>query len=208
VTSEIRLYVEGGGDQKDTKARLRTAFGAFLEELRDRAREKRVHWSIITCGGRASTFDDYQTALRSHPRAFNVLLVDAEAPVSCDSPWEHLKSRPGDEWDNPGVADKHCHLMVQTMEAWLIADREKLREYYGPGFHENSLPNNPNVEEIAKDALEQALKKATHKTTKGPYHKTRHAPEILERIRPDEVKKRATFCRRLFDTLGSQIDAM
>ena len=208
MVGEIRLYIEGGGDQKDTKARLRTAFGAFLRELRDRAREKRIHWSIITCGGRASTFDDYQTALRSHPRAFNVLLVDAEAPVISDSPWEHLKSRPGDEWDNPGMEDKHCDLMVQTMEAWLIADREKLREYYGQGFQENSLPENPNVEQIAKNVLEEALKNATRNTRKGPYHKTHHAPEILGRIRPTEVKKKATFCSRLFNTLGSQIDAM
>jgi hypothetical protein len=208
MTGEIRVYVEGGGDQKETKARLRTAFGAFLKELRNRAGEKRVHWSIITCGGRTSTFDDYRTALKSHPNAVNVLVVDAEAPVSCDSPWEHLKSRPGDQWHNPGVSDEHCHLMVQAMEAWLIADRERLGEYYGQGFHENSLPNNPNVEQIAKDVLAKALKNATRATRKGPYHKTRHAPEILERIRPDEVKKRATFCRRLFDTLGSQIDAM
>ncbi len=207
MTSEIRLYVEGGGDQKETKAQLRTAFGAFLKEVRDRARKKRIHWSIITCGGRTSTFDDFQTALRSHPDALNVLLVDAEAPVTPGSPWEHLKSRSGDGRDNPGMEDKHCHLMVQTMEAWLIADRERLREYYGQGFRENALPDNPNVEEIDKKILMAALKRATRGTNKKEYHKTRDAPKILERIRPAEVGARASSCRRLFQTLGAEIDA-
>lgn len=207
MTSEIRLYVEGGGDQKDTKARLRTAFGAFLKEVRDRAREKRLRWYIITCGGRTSTFDAYQRALQSNPLAFNVLLVDAEAPVSSDSPWEHLKSRPGDEWDNPGMEDEHCHLMVQAMEAWLVADREKLREYYGQSFHENALPKNPNVEQIDKDALIQALKHATRDSTKREYHKTKHAPEILERIRSSEVRPKARFCDRLFRKLIAEIEA-
>ncbi len=150
------------------------------------------------CGGRSSTFDDYKTALKSHPDALNLLLVDGEAPVNCDSPWDHLKQRPGDEWDNPGVDDKQCHLMVQTMEAWLIADREILAKYYGQDFQDSALPNNPDVEAVGKVTLAKALKQATRKTKKGEYHKTRHAPAILERIRPSEVRSKASFCDRLF----------
>lgn len=207
MTSEIRIYAEGGGDQKETKARLRRGFGEFLAELRARARTKRIHWNIIACGSRTSAFDDYKTALRSHPEALNLLLVDAEGPVTSDSPWEHLRTRPGDQWENPGVQDKHCHLMVQTMETWLIADREKLAEYYGRGFNENALPDNPKVEEIDKDLLMRALGDATRSTKKGSYHKTRHAPEILESIRSEEVNSRASFCQRLFTTLFAEIDA-
>jgi len=96
VIDEIRVYIEGGGDQRSTRARLRRAFGVYLRELRDRARSKRIRWNIIICGGRTSTFDDYQTALETHPDAFNVLLVDSEGPVTCSSPWEHLRNRPGD----------------------------------------------------------------------------------------------------------------
>ncbi|MEE8452221.1 MAG: DUF4276 family protein, partial [Thermoguttaceae bacterium] len=124
--------------------------------------------------------------------------------------WEHLKNRPGDHWDNPGVENEHCHLMVQTMEAWLIADREKFKEYYGQGFQENALPNNPNVEQIGKDTLEDALKRATRNTKKGEYHKTRHAPEILERIRLSEVAtaEKAKHCKRLRDKLLDEIAAV
>ncbi len=206
MVTEIRLYIEGGGDEGRTKNRFRAAFGQFLKELRNHAREKRIRWNIVMCGGRSSAFDDYKTALKSHPNALNLLLVDAEAPVNSDSPWDHLKKRPGDEWDNPGVDDKQCHLMVQTMEAWLIADREKLEEYYGQHFQASALPNNANVETVGKDTLAKALKQATRKTTKGEYHKTRHAPAILERIRPDEVRSKASFCDRLFRTVLEELN--
>ena len=206
MVSEIRLYIEGGGDHRHTKGRLASAFGRFFGELRDRARERRIRWNITVCGGRNSTFDAFKTALDSHPAAFNVLLVDAEARVVHNSPWRHLAGRPGDKWQNPGAEDKHCHLMVQTMEAWLIADRQKLREYYGPHFRENALPNNPNVEQIDKDTLARGLKQATRNTKKGEYHKTRHAPGILENIRLDEVKSRVTFCQRMFDVLIAEMD--
>lgn len=61
------------------------------------------------------------------------------------------------------------------------------------------------MEEIGKKELLKALGSATHKTRKGKYHKTRHAPELLERIRPDVVRKRAPHCERLFDVVGKLI---
>jgi len=207
VRKEIRIYVEGGGrgESRHTNAQFRAAFGDFLSELRDCARAQRIGWKIIACGSRSSAFDDYQTALRAHPHSFNVLLVDSERAVTVDNPWRHLKAHSGDNWDNPGVDDRHCHLMVQTTEAWLIADREKLREYYGRDFHENSLPRNPNVEAVPKDVLERALRDATRNTQKGPYHKGKHAPAILRIVRPSEVKRKAPHCKRLFETLAAEI---
>jgi len=143
VIAKIRFYLEGGGDCKDTRIRLRTAFGAFLSEIRERARSRRIGWQIKVCGGRKAAFDDFSVALRSDPDAFHVLLVDAEGPVVTESPWEHLRRRQQDRWKNPGVEDRQCHLMVQTMEAWLIADRERLADYYGQGFQDSAIPTNP-----------------------------------------------------------------
>jgi len=206
VIREIRLYVEGGGHRKDTRIRLRTAFGAFLREIRDKASARRVRWNVKACGGRKAACDDFVSALRSNPHAFNVLLVDAEGTIVAGSPWEHLRSRQGDPWKNPGAKDKQCHLMVQTMEAWLIADLEKLAEFYGADFRKNAIPRNSNVEQIDKARLQTSLHHATRQTRKGPYHKTRHAPEILETIRPAEVRRKAPACERLFVTLAQCID--
>ncbi len=202
----IRIYIEGGGDERATKARLHKALGQFLNPVRERARERAVRWHITVCGGRDKAFDNFKTALKTHPDAFNILLVDSEAPVTASGPWEHLAVR--DKWKRPReVAAEHCHLMVQAMESWLIADREKLREYYGKDFHEGSLPNRPNVEEIPKSELEAALKKAAGNTKKKTYHKTQHAPRILEKLRLSVVCEKAPYCQRLVDTLKERIEA-
>jgi hypothetical protein len=205
VNPEICVYVEGG-DNKETRAALRRAFQHFLEEVRIRASRKRGSLRVVPCGARQSAYDDFKQALHANPNAFNVLPVDAEGPVTVRSPWDHLRNRQADQWKNPGVDDGHCHLMVQMMEAWLVADPEKLAEYYGKGFHEKSLPDNPNVEQIDKKTLERSLALATRQTSKKRYHKTRHAPDLLERIRPEVVRPKASFCDRLFKTLLAEID--
>jgi hypothetical protein len=97
--------------------------------------------------------------------------------------------------------------MVQTMEAWLIADRERLAEYFGRGFHDKSLPANRNVEAIDKEILARSLDKAAKPTRKKGYDKTRDAPKILEMIRASVVQGKAPFCKRLFVTLTEKINA-
>jgi len=199
MVKEIRIYVEGGGDQKETKAQIRQGFRIFLKDLVEIARSKRIKWDIITCGSRNNAFRSFKNALKDYPDAFIVLLVDSEAPVK-QPPWEHLKFR--DNWDSPGVNDTHCHLMVQTMEAWLIGDIDNLKIFYGQGFKENSIPQNPNVETIDKNSLEQSLKDATRNTSKGEYQKIQHASKLLEKLDVAKVRNAAPHCDRLFTTLA------
>jgi len=105
-------------------------------------------------------------ALDTHSDAFNVLLVDSEGPVD-NGPKEHLKSRDG--WNLPNISVEHYHLMVQMMEAWLVADRDALSRFYGQKFNVNAIPRDLNVEQIGKQALESALKEATRHTANGEY---------------------------------------
>ena len=118
MVKEIRIYIEGGGDGKNTKAPLRRGFSIFFKELVQVACSKKMKWNITVCGSRNNAFRDFNNALADRPNAFIILLVDSEVPVK-QPPWEHLKSR--DNWDSPGVDDTHCYLMVQAMEAWLMA---------------------------------------------------------------------------------------
>jgi hypothetical protein len=196
MVKEIRIYIEGD-------ARLRTGFGIFLHDLNGMARQRRIRWHVVTCDSRNSTFDDYQTALETHPDAFNVLLVDSEGPVVTGGAWAHLRQRDG--WQKPDVDDKHCHLMVQSMETWFLADSEGLRNYYGQRFNEKVLPKNPNIEQVDRHALAAALKKATKFTSKGEYHKVKHASGLLGRLRASEVRKKAWHCNRFFETIESLI---
>ncbi|MEH2296253.1 DUF4276 family protein [Nostoc sp.] len=200
MVTEVRIYIEGGGDGKNTKALIRQGFSQFLKSLVEIAKSQKIKWDITICGSRNNAFRDFRNALKSHPEAFNMLLVDAEAPVSTLSPWEHLKFR--DNWDEPsGVDDSHCHLMVQAMEAWFISDMATLKKFYGQGFKENSIPKNANVEIIDKDSLEPRLKAATRSTTKGEYQKIKHASKLLELLEVDTVRKASPYCDRIFTTL-------
>lgn len=70
MPKEIRVYVEGGGDNKDTKAQIRQGFRTFLKALVLLAEERKVPFKVIACGSRNSTLDDFRIALRAHPRCF------------------------------------------------------------------------------------------------------------------------------------------
>lgn len=200
MVNEVRIYIEGGGESKDTKALLRQGFSSFFKELVQVAQSKKIKWNITLCGSRNNAFRDFKNALVTHADAFVILLVDSEAPVT-QSPWEHLKSR--DNWDAPsGIDDTHCYLMVQAMEAWFMADIDTLKNFYGQGFKENAIPKKSNVETIEKDLLERSLEAATRDTkSKGEYQKIQHAFKLLEMLDVDKVRKASSECDRIFTTL-------
>jgi hypothetical protein len=79
--------------------------------------------------------------------------------------------------------------MVQAMEAWLLADRSTLANFYGSGFRPNSLPGTErHIEDIRKEDLEPALINATRDTkTKGKYHKIDHGMVLIGQINPSKV---------------------
>ncbi|NQU04838.1 MAG: DUF4276 family protein [Calditrichaeota bacterium] len=208
MVSEIRIYAEGGGDRSYTKTQLRTGLSKFLFTLIETGSKNGIHIRVIPCGSRSLAFRGFKLALRDHIDSLNILLVDSEGTVSeKGKSWSHLKQRRGDEWTKPrGVKDDNCQLMVQTMEAWIIADVETLAGFYGQGFSKNAIPSNQNVEEIEKADLERALNNATKRTQKGKYHKINHGCKLLEKINPDIVCEKAPHCDRLFKYLGSQIE--
>ncbi|MET0400136.1 MAG: DUF4276 family protein [Longimicrobiaceae bacterium] len=207
MIQEIRIYVEGGGSDTNTKARFRQSMGRFLDELRQKARERRIGWQVIACGSRSDAFRDFRNAHISHPNAMNFLLVDSEGPVHMGVR-DHLYNRAGDGWDLGDYEDDQLHMMIQMMESWFLADREALQQYYGAGFKIGALPNNPHVEQIPKQDVQRSLRQATRETTKREYHKTRHGPDLLERISPSKVRDAAPACERLFITLKRSISGL
>lgn len=203
MVTEIRIYVEGGGD-KESKADLRRAFSTFLGALRDEARRRRIGWSVIACGSRSDAFINFRVALKQNSNALNLLLVDSEGPVS-RTPREHLIALDGDAGYLATVPESQCHLMVQAMEAWIIADPEALARFYGQGFLANALPKTRDIEQIAKDTLVPSLARATRDTQKREYHKTRHAPLLIEQLDTAKVRARSHHCNRLFVTIDQHL---
>lgn len=134
--------------------------------------------------------------------AFNVLLVDAERPVN-QTAWQHLRERDG--WEPPDDLDEQCHLMVQIMEAWFVADIDILESFYGNGFRRGVIPARDEVEVIDKAVLETALQNATRDSRKGPYHKIRHGSKLLCLIDSQIVRSKAPHCERFFTTLEGKM---
>jgi Domain of unknown function (DUF4276) len=154
---------------------------------------------IVACGGRQHAYERFSTTHNAGEDTA-VLLVDAEGPVAVAGPWEHLAERDG--WERPaGAEDAQCHLMVQVMESWFLADRAALTTFYGQGFAEGALPGNPLVEQVPKGDVLTGLTQATRNTSKGRYHKGSHSFSILSALDPVAVQGAAPHAERLLATL-------
>ena len=177
----------------------------FLQPLKEAARNKALPWKLVCCGTRNEAFKHFIDAVNSSEDGVNVLLVDAEGPVNHQSSQNHLQAR--DKWNLSFAPEKTVHLMVQTMETWIVADSAALISYYGQGFRVNKLPKAADLETVPKPTVERSLGEATKDTQKGRYHKIRHASDLLKLIDVKSVKERCDRCQRLFDDLGQIVDA-
>jgi hypothetical protein len=198
----VKVYVEGGGDKnKDLKAECRQGFSEFFKKLG-------VQPKIIACGGRSTAFNDFRKALKKLKNdEYCLLLVDSEAPVTTPSKWQHVYLRQGDNWQKPDNAtEEQLHFMVECMEAWFMADKKSLANYYGKDFKESVLPQNSNIEDILKSSLLNSLENATKNTSKGKYSKGGHSFDILSQIDANKVIANSAYAKRLYEYLRISIN--
>jgi len=198
---KVEIYAEGGGNARSLRNKCREGFSKFLEKIPEL---KRRMPSIHACGSRREAYDDFCTALSSYPDSFCILLVDSEEAVRENlGSWELLRTRQEDQWNRPqNTTDENAHLMVQCMEAWFLADKEALANYFKQGFNSNSLSKNINIEAISKKDIYDGLKEATRQTkTKGKYGKGSHSFDILGMIDPQKVCAASPHAKRFIDTL-------
>lgn len=212
IKRDIFVYAEGGGGGKENAAlqgEFREALSAFFSKTAlGTSRRPRV----VACGGRERAYDRFCTALREGKNA--LLLVDSEAPIDPAhqpkgfenaqpedwKPWEHLAAQAG--WTAPEGANKEdCHLMVEVMESWFLADADAVSEFFGKGFKTKALPEKP-VETISKAEVYNVLETATKECPKkGCYGKGAHSFELLCRIDPTKVQAAAPWAKRFIDEL-------
>jgi hypothetical protein len=191
MPTEIRIYFEG-------HKRLTPGFHAFLSEIRDRAIQKRCKFHLVASKSGDEACHDFGVALKSHPSAWNILLRDSEGPLNNQRSLA-LCAEMG--WSKSCAGS--IFWMVEMMESWFHADKDKLAEFYGAGFKATALRRNLKVEEIPKNDLESGLRAATRSSLKGDYYenKTAHGAALMERIRPQHVREAAPNCAKLFDAV-------
>lgn len=177
---KTKVYVEGGG-RRALNGECRRAFNQFF-------RKAGIESASIIVEARGARGEAYNAFRSDSDRDYRrIFLVDGEGPVTAKTAWGHLQQRDG--WSRPkGATDDQCHLMVQVMESWFLADVDALEGYFGRGFNSGSLPKNPNVEEVPKRDVETRLEQAARGTRKGGYRKARDSFEILARLDPAKVR--------------------
>lgn len=208
----VKLYVEGGGDSAALRAACRQGFTQFIMGAGVKHKPR-----VVACGSRRDAYDSYCTAIANGEDA--VLLVDSEAPVAALhqqgedktwQPWQHLKQRRGDGWEKPkDVQETDCHLMVQCMESWFIADPVTLKAFFGQGFQENQLHATANsVERVPKAQVYSVLANATKNCkTKARYGKGEHSFDLLGKIDPAKVTAASPWANRFVSLLKEKMKA-
>jgi len=200
--NDVFVYAEGGGDSDQLKSECRQAFADFFVKT-ELGTAKRPR--LIACGGRNSAYDSFVTAITQGKNA--LLLVDSEDPVAPASqlpdqfdPWAHLLAR--DNWTKPANAfNDDCHLMVQCMESWFIADWTAAEDFFKQGFDGGKKPSGA-VEAVAKQEVYSTLELASKNCkTKAPYGKGAHSFKLLALIKPEKVMEASPWAKRFIDEL-------
>lgn len=195
----VRLYIEGGGDNRRLGAQFREGWTKFFEAAGLAGRMPRV----VRGGSRTQTFDRFATDVAEQSAdVVPLLLVDSEHPVGADhSVWQHLRASDG--WNKPvGAGEDDAFLMVQIMETWFLADRGALRNYFGSRFRENVLGQWASLEDVPKDTVLDALRKATANCSQH-YAKGRVSFALLTRIDPAGVEASCPHAKALLNRLRS-----
>jgi Domain of unknown function (DUF4276) len=218
----VSLYVEGGGNTSTGKSFLderrratkvegggntstgKSAFRKGLTQFFLKTELKGKMPKIIACGARSNAYNAFCTALneKNDNNDIIILLIDSEVTFSSEqSKWGFLKQQPNDKWEKPfNASEEHVYLMVQCMEAWLVADPDALAKYYGNNFRANLLPRCAS-RDIDKNTLYKTLAAATKNTTKKSYDKGSHPFDLLAEINPEKVFSSCPSAKQLIDHL-------
>jgi hypothetical protein len=184
MVTELRVYFEG-----DNK--LKPGFHKFLKEIVEVARSQRCRFQPVEANG--TPIQDFLDALKTHPNAWNVLLLDSEDPQELQLRKKRLE----------GCDQDSVFWMVQIMESWFLADVDALKAVFKAKLSEAVLSWNPKVEQIPKEDVLERLQKAAN----GEYDKVKHGKKLLELIDPAKVRKAAPNCERMFTLILAELRA-
>ena len=195
------VYVEGGGNRQLDRS-CRRAFGTLLERSGFRGRMPR----LVASRSRNDTYDHFKKKHEGNASSetFVAMLIDSEDPVDdIEKTWDHLRRR--DDWTMPASAsDEQVLLMTTSMETWIVADVQTLREHYGASLRESHLPSLQNLEDRERSDVFDALEASTRDCT-SPYAKGRNSFIVLGKVNPDVLKEHLPSFNRVLRILEDRL---
>ncbi|HEX3149243.1 MAG TPA: DUF4276 family protein [Gemmataceae bacterium] len=207
---QILVFIEGEGGGRTTSKRgflageFRKSWKQFLQPLADHATNKGIRrFQCIAGRGGSAVTDTFANPLPKDQGALRILIIDSEGPVAdVSKPWAALNPKKRPKW----ATDSDCYLMVQCLEAWLLADRDGLKAHFDRTktcFNEKKLKKWPNLEALDRKTVQRAISDATS-SCKNPYG---HADgNVLIAIVDREKLKSLPAVTRLFRDFANRID--
>ena len=189
--TSVAIIMEGGGERASGRATIRQGMDQFLAPVKQLARERAMRWKLTPWGSRSDAYRRFRTAVRDQEADVVILLVDSEGPVHA-APKRHLADRDG--WNPDFAGDNVVHLMVQSMETWIVAAS-------GPP-EPNPLkpPKQLRRRVTIDDPLPHLHKRfGTGHPIQPRHNRRRHIlPESPHQLRAQHTQKRRTSTRLLF----------
>lgn len=189
MNRSVTVYIEGGGDSSDARAQLRAGFDALFRPQKERAAQNRVSLKFVCCGPRNEAHATFVNFRRRTPSDVAGLLVDSESPIDTQKDvTTHLAKRDG--WSFDDAQKLNVRLMVEAMEAWILADLNAVQEWFKAEI--TLAAKKTDLIEKAKlvehlDAAAGAADKAAKRPKKRRYGKLTDAPALLKRLNPETV---------------------
>ncbi len=214
----VLIIVEGG--RQPESSQQRRSYARSVGNLLRRALRRRADLNRVVCfvdeddlvvrsgTGNTNAILEFIVAHNRGEAKLVLLLVDSDAPVTArpdESAASFLRTRFSGKVNLPAsVAAGQVYLMVQAIEAWLIADRDKLAEYYGTRLVK--LDGIANVEAVANPKAK--LRQAVRTAKKRDYDEIEDCQQLLERVRPGIVEEECPHFKRLIDRLWAELCAL
>lgn len=203
------IFLEGGAigaDSKEINARCREGFRKLLDKWAAGRRWRMPR--LVACGGRDSVFEDFARAHRIRAGGDYVAMwIDSEEPMNDpERAWVHLRNiRTVSPWVKPREAqDDQVLFMTTCMETWIVADRQTLKEHFGPRLQESALVPLADLEARDRHTVQDALAHATRKCANA-YRKGRKSFEVVGKLAPAALQKHLPSFRRAHRILAAKL---
>ena len=177
----MRIIVEGGGPDAPFREGFKSFFLKFVPPTVD---GQVVDLAIVRGSNGEEAVKKFAQHRKLYPDALIVLLMDSEGPVpATTSVWPFLTNRGGIV--KPDWADEtNLYLMVQCVEAWIVADPDALSSHYKSNLNPNKLPKRTKLEEEPKAEIQRKLKLAT-----GGRYKHSDCADLIGLVGPAHIRK-------------------
>lgn len=209
MVKTISLYIEGDKKQtgKGNFISLREGFSEFFRKWKEEENIEVKFDRPQLPGDRGKALNIFLKFVKLYPNKLIFLLIDTEREKDIEKDAILFLKEDFPNYDFKNINASRCHFMVQAMETWFLADKEKLAGCFDAKFKESDLPKHKEIEKIPKADVINKLKLATKDTSngKGQYDKGGSAGKILKEIRPHKVNKAAPHCEKLFDAIKESL---